>query len=90
MLHSWDLVKASDRGQKLAKQARLADRVVTAVVNGDEAVPGEDLVKLYRAAENLLAATRAEDERVADLLTWAKEQKTNWLAVELGYDVSNF
>jgi hypothetical protein len=76
--------------KKLAKQAGVADRAVTAAVNGGDEVSDEELVKLYRAAENLLAAKRAENEQVAEVLEWAREQKASRLAVELGYDVSNF
>jgi hypothetical protein len=76
--------------KKLAKKAGLADREVTAVVNGGDEVSSEELAKLCRAAESLLAAKRAEDERIAALLEWAKEQKASWLAAELGYDLSNF
>jgi hypothetical protein len=62
---------------------------VTAVVNGGDAVSGEDLVKLHRDAEDLIASKRTEDERVADLLQWARAQPASWLAVELAYDLSN-
>jgi hypothetical protein len=75
--------------KKLAKKAGLADRAATAVVNDGNAVSGEELVKLYRAAEALIANKRAEDERVADWLGWARQQKASWLAAELGYDLSN-
>jgi hypothetical protein len=63
--------------------------VVTAVVNGGDAVSDEDLGKLYRAAEDLLAAKRVEDERLAELFEWARTQKASWLAAELGYEISN-
>jgi hypothetical protein len=75
--------------KKLAKKAGSADRVVTAVVNGGDAVSDEDLGKLYRAAEDLLAAKRVEDEKIAELLEWARTQKTSWLAERLDYDLSN-
>ncbi len=75
--------------KKLAKKAGLADRAVTSVVNGGDAISSEELVKLYRAAENLLAAKRVETEQVAELLEWARTQKESWLAAELGYDLSN-
>jgi hypothetical protein len=52
--------------------------------------PREELVKLYRAAANLVSAKLAEDEPVAELLEWARRQKASWLAAELGYDLSNF
>jgi NAD(P)-dependent dehydrogenase (short-subunit alcohol dehydrogenase family) len=61
--------------RRLAKKARLGDRTVTAVVNGGDAVSGEDLVKLHRAAEDLIASKRTEDERVADLLQWARVRR---------------
>jgi hypothetical protein len=75
--------------KKLAKKAQLADRAVTAAVNGDDAVSGEELGKLYRAAENLLTVKRVEDEKIADLLEWAKTQPRSWLAAELRYELSN-
>jgi hypothetical protein len=62
---------------------------VTAVVNGVDAVSDEELVKLYRAAENLSAAKKIGDERVIHLLEWARTQKASWLAAELDYDLSN-
>jgi hypothetical protein len=74
--------------KKLAKMAGLADRAVTATVNGGDAVYGDDLVKLHRAVENLIVSKRFEEQRVADMLEWAKEQKAGWLAAELGYDFS--
>jgi hypothetical protein len=75
--------------KRLAKKAGLADRAVTAVVNGDDDVSSEELGKLYRAAENLIVAKRTEDERVTDVLEWARRQKASWLATELEYDLSN-
>ena len=62
---------------------------MTMFVKAGDAVSDEDLVKLYRAAENLWAARRAENQRIADVLEWAREQKASWLAAELGYDLSN-
>jgi hypothetical protein len=76
--------------KRLAKQARLADRAVTAVARGDPSSSGDaDLVKLHRAAEELLATKRAEDARIAEVLEWAKAQPRSWLAKELGYNLSN-
>jgi hypothetical protein len=44
---------------------------------------------LEHIVENLIVSKRFEEQRVADLLEWAKEQKASWLAAELGYDFSN-
>jgi hypothetical protein len=60
--------------------------VVTVVVSGGDAVSGEDIVKLYPAAEGLLGAKRVEDEKIAELLEWARTQK---VAERLDYDLPN-
>jgi transcriptional regulator with XRE-family HTH domain len=75
--------------KRLAKKAGVTDRTVTALANGGDEVSSEELAKLCRAAENLLAAKRAEDESVAELLEWARTQKASWLAEKLDYDLSN-
>ena len=75
--------------KRLAKKAGVADRTVTAVVNGGGEISGEDLVTVYRVAEALLISKRAEDERIAELLEWARAQPRSWLAAELDYDLSN-
>jgi hypothetical protein len=75
--------------KRLAKNAGLADRAITTVVNGGVEVSSEELGKLYRAAETLLAVQRVGDERIAELLEWAKAQPRSWLAAELDYDQSN-
>jgi hypothetical protein len=75
--------------KRLSKLAGLADRAVTRVVNGDPEISGEEIVKLYRAAEGLVARKRAQDAGVLALIEWARAQPRSWLAKELGYDVSN-
>jgi hypothetical protein len=75
--------------KRLAKHARLADRTVTRVVAGDPIISGDDILRLYRAMEDLLARKRTDDERIADVLEWARAQRCSWLAAELGYDLSN-
>jgi hypothetical protein len=75
--------------KRLAKQARVADRAVTAVVSGDMTISGDNLVKLHRAAEELLAAKRAEELRITELFDWVKARGVGRVAEELGYDRSN-
>jgi hypothetical protein len=75
--------------KRLAKRARLADRAVSRVVVSDTAISDEDVLRLHRAVEALLAQNRAEDEEVAALLEWARAQSRSWLAAELDYDLSN-
>ena len=67
----------------------MSDHTVTRVVVGDPAVSGADILKLHRAAEDLLARKRAEDAELAELLNWARTQPRSWLAAELDYDLSN-
>ena len=52
--------------KRLAKKAGLGDRAVTALLNGGDAMSAEDLVKLYRVAEDLATADIAEDEQLAN------------------------
>jgi hypothetical protein len=76
--------------KKLAKQAGVGDRAVTIVLNGGDVFSGEELVKLYRAAEGQLAAKRVEDEQRAELFEWVRMHGASRIAAELGYDPSNF
>jgi hypothetical protein len=59
------------------------------VVDAGDAGSGEDLVKLSRAAEDLLSQKRTEEDEVAALLTWARAQPRSRLAEELDYDLSD-
>jgi hypothetical protein len=77
------------RVKPLAKAAGLADRTVTRVTGGNASVSGEDIARLFRATEDLLARRRPEDKRVGELLEWARAQSQHWLAAELKYDPSN-
>jgi hypothetical protein len=76
--------------KRLAKQAGLADRTVTRAVAHDPAVSDEEVARLFRAVEVLLARKQAEDLEVEELLEWARAQPRSRLATELGYDISNF
>jgi hypothetical protein len=53
---------------------------VTRLVRGDSAIFGEDVAKLHRALEELLAIKRAEDTEVEELLESARAQSRSWLA----------
>jgi hypothetical protein len=75
--------------KELAKRARLADRAVTRAVAGDPAISDDEIVRLFRAAEDLLAQKRTENEQIAAVLEWAKTQPRSRLAAKLGYDLSN-
>jgi hypothetical protein len=75
--------------KRLSKLAGVTDHAVTRLVNGETALAGDDIVKMYRAAEELLAGKRAQDDSVAELLEWARAQPRHWLAPQLGYDLSN-
>lgn len=75
--------------KRLAKRARVADSGVTRVVAGDPAISDEEIAKLFRATEDLLAQKRSEDTWIAERLEWARAQPRSWLAAELGYDLSN-
>jgi hypothetical protein len=83
-------VRAEKVGVKrLAKQARLADRVVTRIMAGDAGISDEEILRMHRAAGELLVGKRAEDQRIDEVLEWAKAQPRTWLAAKLGYDLSN-
>jgi hypothetical protein len=75
--------------KQLAKLAMLTDRAVTRVTSGTPPVSDNEIVRLFRAAEDLRAGKRAEDREIAELLEWAKAQPRSWLAAKLRYDPSN-
>jgi hypothetical protein len=75
--------------KRLAKRARLADRVVSRAVAGDSELTDDEIVRLSRSAEDLLARKSAEDGQVNSVLDWARAQPRSWLAAQLGYDQSN-
>jgi hypothetical protein len=74
--------------KRLPKRARLTDRPVTRTVAGDS-VNSDEILSIYRAAEDLLAQKSAGDDEIALLLKWARTQPQSSLAAELGYDLSN-
>jgi hypothetical protein len=75
--------------KKCAKKAGVADRAVTTVVNGDDTISGDDLLKLHHAVEELLAAKRAEELWISELLEWVKKRGAGRVAAEIAYDPSN-
>jgi hypothetical protein len=75
--------------KRLSKLAGVTDHAVTRLAKGDVEIGGDDLTRLHRAAEELVARKQAQAAADAELLEWARAQPRSWLAKELGYDLSN-